>query len=351
MVLWFDTVVSLVPSQIPTTVMTDTYLGLVLTAGATLSFVHVTIPAYVVPAANPVMTGLYLITFLFTGWGIHWIITQSGQQVEYHDFKAGDRPATSRLGKITSIILVSVASYGLAALLVIYMSTYSDALTAPTTDPLLTIVVLGAAIPALYIGSGLIYQTLTYGYRTLTLFTASRPVDPALPLEIEATIRAVDTDTYYAASLDTGFNQYIFVSEPVWNDLDSEQRTAIIAHEAGHLKNGDAFLSFIVPIAALFLLCGKNVLYSIIDFRSREYRADSYATQHVDPTTFTETLTLLSAETMPQWTGATPAFSPFTGYQPQDILGSVYGLFFGSFTLAEAHPSVEDRINRCQSIE
>jgi hypothetical protein len=91
----------------------------------------------------------------------------------------------------------------------------------------------------------------------------------------------LDVDYFEAGSYSLGVRNYIFVSQPVLEELSKDENEAILAHEEAHVKNADALLSFLIPMLYLAIFTGKNAIYTVIDFRGREFKADKYAARRV----------------------------------------------------------------------
>jgi len=209
------------------------------------------------------------------------------------------------------------------------------------------------ALPVLYIPAGIVFQTFGFVVELGRLFRKSEPTTVGTPVGIEPQIREIDTDDYVAGSYSLVFRDYVFVSTALIEELEPDELGAILAHEEGHIKNGDAKLSFITPILSIVLLTGKNVIYAVLDFRKRELRADAYAAEKVGRDTFRNTLDRLSSSKNKRDTHefgleSAPTFVSFSSVPRDNSIDRYFGTYFGNFGLVEAHPSFEERIENVE---
>jgi Zn-dependent protease with chaperone function len=107
------------------------------------------------------------------------------------------------------------------------------------------------------------------------------------------------------------------------------------------------------------ILIGKNVVYSLLDFRAREYHADRFAVEMTSPEQLVgalETLQILKAKerTEPDRIQATtPTMMPLLNEGEVSVGDSLiekyFDYFFGDFAVTEVHPNLGDRIKRIRS--
>ena len=257
--------------------------------------------------------------------------------------------------RFTRVLLFAVllfTSAGTIAIVVLFLNKFAAFLT--IAQPLNAVLIGTTLLPLSYVFTGLTLQTATFVQETVDLFRKSVPATISTTVDIDARIRELNTEDYRVGCYSVGLNGYIFISSGLIRDLDSDELKAVLAHEEGHIKHGDAFLSFLIPIAAVFLFTGKNVLYTILDFRTREFEADAYAAERAGSDSLRRALeTLVTATTDGQdihaQFGITPTFLSFSRTPLSGFLDAYFGTYFGNFALTEAHPDVAERIERIEA--
>lgn len=271
-------------------------------------------------------------------------LLQRRRPVAYHEFLE----RTKGLGELHRVFVIGAATV-LSYLLFVYVGLilyrFGGIVTTPFEQPLPALTILLVLVPVAYIPIGLLLQSFSFLLWGGYLRRNSSPIDS----EGEAEVRCLDVDYYEAASYSTGRKDYIFVSRPVLDDFEEDEIQAILAHEEAHVTNGDALLTFLIPIVSIVTLTGKNIFYTVIDFRGREIAADAYATKKVGEESLTRALEKFAAEseTTPAWFGITPNFVPFSGtFDIDHFLEKWFGMYFGAFALAQAHPSLEERVEK-----
>lgn len=170
-----------------------------------------------------------------------------------------------------------------------------------------------------------------------------------LPNFIQANVRVVNRSDAYAASFSLGVTSYIIVSQRLVDDLQKRELYAILAHEQGHLHYNDGIIGFITPYLATVLLIGRNVVFGALDFRAREFRADAFAVQQTTVGTYINALQ--KSKTIQQqhsWHGLGPGLSSVVDASPaaKDWLRRYLSLFYGTYAMSEAHPTLDQRIQR-----
>jgi Zn-dependent protease with chaperone function len=85
----------------------------------------------------------------------------------------------------------------------------------------------------------------------------------------------------------------------------------------------------------------------VLGFRGREHRADEYAAEKIGQDSLIGALDRLQNVRYEESITAVPEFSPtITNFQSErvrDLWDRIYGFYYGSFALSNAHPSIEQR--------
>lgn len=213
-------------------------------------------------------------------------------------------------------------------------SGFGDSFPIWSLDPPLHIylMMLAGLLPAIYILVGLSYQVGSFLWLNHKRFQQGQP--PERDFDVDATVLKIEDDRLGPAALNLGSKNYVFIPEGVFERCDKEEIDAIVAHEEGHIKHGDAFLSTVIPFLSLFLLTGRNIIFSILDFREREFRADEYAGEKVGTDTLTRAIRK-SGDLNPD-------------KQPETLIQENLSTFYGGFALSLSHPSIEERIDNIE---
>lgn len=271
----------------------------------------------------------------------------------YADFLEGADIISVPLHRILVLLGLAMGTYATLGILFQVIRVYADVLT--FENPIIIGVVAITAVPLLYSPFGVLIQTGTYFRDTASLVRNSSKAKIDGSVEIEAEIRTLSINQYFAGALSVGVADYVFISTGLLKDLNPEELEAVLAHEEGHLIHQDAFLSFVLPLVAVPLLTGKNILYTVMDFRSREFRADAYAVNKVGEDPLRRALQKMESKREEESTivsgfGLTPTFISCSNKTPSSLLNTYFGTYFGNFALTEAHPDFNERINRLESL-
>jgi len=168
-----------------------------------------------------------------------------------------------------------------------------------------------------------------------------------------------DSDGFDAESFSTVRDDYIVISEGFRKLLDDRAFAALVAHEEAHIETSDTNLCILISFLSPLLLVGKNVLYSLVDFQSRELRADDYSIEKVDRKALLNALEALRKKQLESdeedlktaYSTFGPNFSTRFDGGDSNYFDAMFKLFFGGFTLVDAHKSLEERINRLKPEE
>jgi Zn-dependent protease with chaperone function len=226
----------------------------------------------------------------------------------------------------------------------------------PLEKPFLVGLLIVSALPAVYMLLGVFYQSLSHLIGLVLAIKNSKPIGES-PRE-EYQVRLIDTPTPRAFAMAIGPWRSIVVSKGLRVRLkrDEDAFTALLVHEEAHLNRGDGWisdaqLSTLLPIIGLMTATGKNILYALADFRSRENAADDHAAEVVSIEALDRALETFDTGGDPSTAGA--PFLPVPGIHTPGTLGRpesiqsaferYFGLLYGNFALVRAHPDPMER--------
>ncbi|MFC6720308.1 M48 family metalloprotease [Halovenus amylolytica] len=171
-----------------------------------------------------------------------------------------------------------------------------------------------------------------------------------LNIDTETPIRIIDSSSLHAsARTSLQGKQSILITKGLLELLDDDELQAVIAHESYHLKNRDPLRSFLASLLGL-LVGGKSTGMIIFDFPRIERQADLYAADQVGTQTVIRTLRRIEAQETRY-----AAEKVFSDNSPE-LMGSdhylgviglawdLYNTLFGNLILANAHSSVDERV-------
>lgn len=273
-------------------------------------------------------------------------VSNERMKISYFDFKERESSLPNKLVDALGIVFASLLLYvvmifSLELLLGVNLLNFSELRYG--VDSTLKI----SALIVLYFPIGIVYQHLIEQRRTEYLLNNSNNKTISLD-DYQADYRLLSTDEIYAASFSTRNDDYIVISEGLKERLEKRPLAAIIAHEEAHIINNDTRLSNLIIIASSVLLTGKNVLYTLVDFQSRECAADDYAAETVDNEAIIAALSSLKEEVDEDvsYESFGANFAPnFEEVETKEYL-NVFKLYFGGFALGNAHYSLGKRIKR-----
>ncbi|MDZ5813335.1 M48 family metalloprotease, partial [Halorubrum sp. AD140] len=162
-----------------------------------------------------------------------------------------------------------------------------------------------------------------------------------------------DSPVYFAAGVSTGANQYILLSEDLVADFTEDELKAVVSHEAAHIENGDTKLAILVVFGSILTVLGRNLFYAQLDFRKREFKADKSAAEATGPEPVKRALRRFEENDRLRANNVTGlGISSFGGAtkRPEGV-AQYFDLFFGEYTIREAHPSVDERVSRLTESE
>ncbi|QZY01167.1 M48 family metalloprotease [Halobaculum rubrum] len=182
---------------------------------------------------------------------------------------------------------------------------------------------------------------------------------PPLPVEPRYSVYVVDDDGFFAAAYSDPWTDRIVLSRGAISELSPAELAAIIVHEESHIVHRGAWLQVVLALAPLGALLGRNVVYSLYDFMTREETADEMAVRRLTDSGIDGTEALLSAlrsaEGMPspqsRWLTFLPTATTVRTDET-DRTGPVdrlYLLLFGNFA-GQVHPASPTRRERIQAL-
>lgn len=301
------------------------------------------------PYGLPLVDEAFAVVVLL--WGIATLRSTSGETFKIEAFSFGQRTISwpGRLVDAGAILLASACIYlGLAVAFGSAFRTGGLPLPVPWVRIDTTYTVAG--LFALYFPAGIGYQALRRYRRTTELLANSTEREVAVD-GFTASYRAHESSEPFALAFETLRGSHVVVSQG-YLDLFEErprQLAAIVAHERGHLENGDTRLCNLILVLSTLLLVGQNVFYAMVDFRARELAADDHAAEQVDESAMLDALLTLSLAELPRRTETFgPNFSAhFADPTDDDRVSAAFGLYFGEFALHD-HPGSE-RLRRLEA--
>lgn len=290
------------------------------------------------------------------------------------EFSEEGRPGLHRSSAIVAYTSIAASALLLSAAGTAIFTTWYIAQTGITIWFTLFAVVV--AVPLAYFVSGACYQlwhqlsiSIRFRRNMTPLGSEMIPYEPAytvvtIPSDVLISGELSDNsnresesdqteDILFAGAYSDIFGRYVVLSDDLVNTLSPESVAAIITHEESHLEHGGATIQFVLALAPLSGLIGKNVAYSIFDFLYREMTADQYAELQLSEVdgirrrdALRDALRDLKEYTTPEQVGSTPGFLPTmrkATSEERTYAGKLYGLFYGSFA-GDVHLTFDERL-------
>ncbi|WP_226013263.1 M48 family metalloprotease [Halomicrobium salinisoli] len=278
-------------------------------------------------------------------------------KMEYFDFERRETTWIGRLVDASAVAVSSVLAYvALLKAAEVLLGVPAPLLPDSALDLPKTSVV--AALLALYPLAGVAYQyrKRTRGIEAMLAKSTPDRIEVSDPdgTTFEAPFRVLDAAKHDATSVRFDGEDHVIVTRGLAEDpaVGDRELAAIVAHERGHVANGDTRLCNRILLASSALLVGQNVLYDVVDFYEREFRADEYAADAVGSEAVKDALRVLRESDDAGDTSRSfgPNFGPgFALADRAPRLTQPFELFFGGFAVSEAHPSFDERIERLSS--
>lgn len=270
-------------------------------------------------------------------------------KLSYYNFQNSEYSTISKVVDSGGVVLSSLVVYGG---LLVTIDLFGGFDIIHTVDYFFGVkTAIGAvALLSLYIPAGIVYQVwdeIRQTKKKLDNATKAR-VDIG---DYQREYYLLDSDDLIAESFTVVFNNYIIVSKGYRDVLSDRQFAAVVAHEAGHIEHKDTHLCLGILLMSIVLLVGKNVLYSLVNFQAKEDRADDYAAAMVGKEPLIEALEEIKRVEEQQtqrtyYNSFGPNMSPQFDLTESSHVRTLFSLFFGGFTLEDAHDSLEQRIDR-----
>jgi Zn-dependent protease with chaperone function len=262
----------------------------------------------------------------------------------------GQRYVENRLIQIIFLSLSIAVSYA-GVLAVTWLIQQTDSVgRMPITFPMAILI----ALPLLYFWIGALLQPLSLLIHLYKISANSYPATGPVA-EMADTQVLISTNSIGPSSYSVGFKNRILIPEETLEMLDPAELQAVVAHEEAHTKiYSDALMSFLAPFIGLMLLLGQNIIFSFLDFRKREFRADKYAAKKAGSENLKsalQTFKEVEQDGSVKAAQSSMEFNPFTPFVPtrERLTGMIskrFSLFFGGFAVSKAHPTVENRIDQ-----
>lgn len=268
------------------------------------------------------------------------------QTKAYGKFKQGKRDVKSRYIQLLSLIIAVLPGYlGIGILLELWKSFGLYFRPAENIFPsiLFIIILLRLLLPII----GLLFQIIGTIFTFSALLFSSESILLSDLEWLNAEVRQCHTslvDVGHVSSFSIGFSSYIFISETAYQEMGIDEFHAILAHEQSHIDHKEAVFSFVAPFASTILLIGQNILYAVIDFRSREFRADKEAAEKVGSEPLVNAMKKIKGvrQDSVEKRLLAPSFVSYDT-KPDNWFKRYLFLFYGGFAMTDAHPSVDER--------
>lgn len=290
------------------------------------------------------------------GYYIFGVIRNIGGEnriISYNLFQTYEYTVISRLIDAVSILLGTTILYT-SIVFGIWILTGVELIDFPLNTLGLQKSLTTISISLLYFPIGFCYQFYKMHNHTKDLINNSIQKDISVE-EFERQYRLLDTEKEFACSLSNLRREEIIVSKGLKQLLsDDDELAAVIAHEEAHINYRDNLILRLTAYLSIILLCGKNVLYTLIDFERRELRADSYAATKVGSKHIRNALKKLRDESDPDMSYESygPNFAPQMNPMENDQgVVDAFKLFFGDFAIANSHSSFDERISNIDDSE
>ena len=289
------------------------------------------------------------VVFLLLMIGIGTVLLDSWEYERPKFQQEGNNITGGRAVLVTGgLVLVSSVGLGIAAYLFLQGVTW----LIPRYGSLgLSVFVIVMGSPIIFLGIGLVYQVLTVVRNLTMIYSNSEHRDLTHVLDVDADTHVLDHDGVFAGALSL-YNDYIIVSQGIIDQLNEDELAAVLAHEEAHIKFNETRLTLLIAILSPLLLTGKNILYGVLDFRGREYRADRKAVERVDHPgqvrDALESLQGIRAETSKESLATvTPTLVAMkSGDEETGRIRTILDFYFGDFAFSKAHPSLQERLDR-----
>jgi len=253
---------------------------------------------------------------------------------------------------VTGAIVFST-SLGFIFLCYLFVGASSRFLTAVDALPAIG-VVFASASPIFFLLTGFCYQIWSFSSDLYLLVTRMEKQELSTDYSPEVDTYVLDDPGYFTGAGTFLWKDFIVVSRLVLTEFEEDELGAILAHEECHILEGDSRLAMLVAVLSPLCGVGRNVAYAVLDYRSREFRADRYAVERTGSEQLRsalEKMQVLSAKRSmdeSEFDGVSPTLTPAFGDGGREIASifqRYYGFFFGNFAFVRAHPSLSERLD------
>lgn len=272
-------------------------------------------------------------------------------------FKSDGREVSNRLLLGVSTAVTIMIATGFGYLCVLFLNISQTFLAVVPVFPSGLLVLIGL-IPAVLLTTGFVYQYWSLLSGLYFVGENVEKIDITDSYQTETATYVLEHDGLYAGAGSFLWRDFIVVSEGMVEELDSGEIDSIVAHEDCHINHREPQLAVFIALLSPLIFMGKNVIYTLFDFRSREFRADKYAAQVSDPDDLREALERLQSVKAERSTqekkldSVLPTLSSMDQVQDgeDDSLTEVYlEYYFGDFAVTGIHPSLGERIERLKN--
>ncbi|QZY01157.1 M48 family metalloprotease [Halobaculum rubrum] len=271
--------------------------------------------------------------------------------------RGGLRYVPSRRVHLVTVVLGSGGGLVAGSLTVLTVPHVQVVVAAARAEPTpllvaVAVVMVLAFLPGLYIWAGLLAQVAGMCVaiaRLLWLGRRGRPASPSVRSAVSVPVRVVPGGGALATAVSLGPVTWVLLGEELVKSLDEDPLAAIAAHEYAHAAvYRDTLLALLAPFVATSLFVGQSAVLGLLNYQTREFRADRYAAKVTSPTAVVTALHDASTLSENEFAGTGP--SDGTSLLPTPALArrratwSPFSPTFDSVCVAEAHPSLSDRI-------
>ncbi len=210
----------------------------------------------------------------------------------------------------------------------------------PFAEPVVSVAITVLALP-LFCVVGL-WMVHFYHWTARALNVANRTtrdstIDAAVPVRIVDTERPLAHVTQILPG-----RPVIVVSSGLAKSLSDEEFNAVIAHEEYHARNRDPLWNTLSTIFGI-AVGGRNVLIASYDYPHVERAADQYAAAQCGPAAVISALRSIERLGTSSTPHAQFADGPYRS-RVSALLSAPYRVLFGSVVIANAHATVDERI-------
>lgn len=284
------------------------------------------------------------------------MVSEEQYQVGRARFEStGGNISSNRSALLTGVVVLGT-SLGFISLCYLFLDASARFLSVTETHFAVGIV-FASSLPIIFLLTGFCYQIWSFVSSLYYLMVRMEKRELSGDYDTETDTYVLDHSGYFAGAGTFLWRDFIVVSKGLVDELEDDELDAVVAHEECHIVSRDSKLAVLAAILSPLIGVGKNVAYSLLDFREREFRADRYAVERTSRDQLRSALEKMSVLTArasideEKLNAVTPTLAPVLGdYTPEDdsIFQRYFGLFFGNFAVTDVHASLDERRRRIE---